>query len=188
MAASILALVMLLVLLAACSSSGNGSGQTTRQQGSSTSTGATAVVPTSSSGVPGKGPQVIVSPTPVPGGKPGSQQIVLADRTLIIVSVTRQRASSAGAALISLALTVRATGAKAIKNLPGYFQLVGPEGDAFGYQSNSSDDFYGPIAAHTSRDGLIVFEVPASAAASGLRLLYRPEVATEAVFAPLKVS
>lgn len=184
--ASILVLVML-ALLAACSAGGNGSGNATRQQEGSSSTGATAVVPTSSKGAPGKGPQVIVSPTPVPGGRPGSQQIVLADRTLVIVSATRQRAPAAGAALISLVLTVRNTGAKAIMNLPGYFQLTSSGGDVFGYQYNSSDGFYSPIAAHTSRDGLIVFELPAAALNSGLRLLYRPEVAAEVVIAPLKV-
>jgi hypothetical protein len=176
----ILAVVML-VVLAACSSTGNESSSTT---------GATTqfVAPTSSEGSPGKGPQVITSPTPLPGGGPGSQQIVLADRTLVIVSVTRQPAPGAGAALISLVLTVRNTSAKAIMNLPGYFQLSSSGGDAFGYQYNSSDNFYSPIAGHTSRDGLIVFEVPAAALKSGLRLHYHPEVATEVVITSLKVS
>ena len=55
---------------------------------------------------------------------------------------------------------------------------MGPEGDTFSYQYNSSDNFYGSIVAHTTRAGTIVFQVP-TAATSGLRLLYRPEIATE---------
>ncbi len=59
-----------------------------------------------------------------------------------------------------------------------FFQLLSAEGDTFTYQSNSSDTFYGDIPAHSSRDGSIVFQIP-KAAASNLRLLYRPEVVKE---------
>ena len=51
---------------------------------------------------------------------------------------------------------------------------MGAGGDSFGYQTNSSDTFYGPIAAHATRAGVITFQVPA-AAAPGLHLLYRPD-------------
>ncbi len=68
-----------------------------------------------------------------------------------------------------------------------FFQLMGPEGDTFGYQYNSSDNFYGTIAAHATRSGTIVFQVPI-AATSSLRLLYRPEIATETAIILLKIS
>lgn len=191
--------LFLLALLAACSSGSNTSSNgatgthSTQQQGSIPQVTASAVstpqpvVSKSISGTPGRRPIVITSPTPVSGGKPGSQQIVLADRTLIIISATRQKAASANSTLISLFLTVRNTSAKAIMNLPAYFQLMGSGGDTFGYQYNSSDNFYGTIAAHTNLNGMIVFEVPA-AAVSGLRLLYHPEVATETAIIPLQIT
>jgi hypothetical protein len=63
---------------------------------------------------------------------------------------------------------------------------MGPEGDTFGYQYNSSGNFYSTIAAHTARRGTIVFQVP-TAATSSLRLMYRPEVATETAIILLKI-
>jgi hypothetical protein len=190
-------MLLLFLLIVACSPIGNhGSNQTTgtsstRHQGSPLTVTAAAtitpqfVTPKTVRGSPGKGPVVISSPTPVSGGRPGSQQIVLADRILIINRVARQKGASAQSSLISLDLTVRNTSAKVIKNLPTYFQLIASEGDTFGYQYNSSDNFYGTIAAHTARGGTIMFQVPA--AASGLRLLYRPEIATETAIIMLKI-
>ena len=183
------------LLLVACSSAGSNSsnGNTgTGSQGSRLSaTAATItpqlVTPKASSGSPGKGPIVISSPTPVPGGKAGSQQIVLGDRTLIIYSVSKQKGTSTNSTLIDLDLAVQNTSDKAIMNQSTFFQLMGTEGDTFGYQYNSSDNFYGTIAAHTTRSGLIEFEVPA-AATSSLRLLYRPEIAPETAIISLKIS
>jgi hypothetical protein len=192
-------ILILFLLLVACGCAGSNSSNestgtgSTQHQGSTLSATAVAtitpqlVTPKSFSGSPGKGPVVISSPTPVPGGKPGSQQIVLADRTLIINSVTRQMGVRANSTLISLDLIVRNTSAKAIMNQPAFFQLVGPEGDTFGYQYNSSDNFYGTIAAHTTSSGTIVFQVP-TAGASGLRLLYRPEIAPETAIILLEIS
>ncbi len=184
-------ILVLFLLLVACGCAGSNSSNESTGTGS-TATAATTITPQlvspkSVSGSPGKGPVVISSPTSVPGGKPGSQQIVLADRTLIINSVTRQKGVSANSTLISLDLIVRNTSAKAIMNQPTFFQLVGSEGDTFGYQYNSSDNFYGTIAAHKTSSGTIVFQVPA-AAASGLRLLYRPEIARETAIILLKIS
>jgi hypothetical protein len=139
------------------------------------------------SGSPGTGPHIILSPTPVPGGKPGSQQIVLGSRTLIIYSVSKQNGVSPNSTLISLNLAIQNSSAKVIMNQPTFFQLMGSEGDTFGYQYNSSDNFYGTITAHTTRSGTIVFELP-MAAAAGLRLLYRPEIATETAIILLKIS
>jgi len=174
---------VLFSLLVACSNANTGT-SSTQQQGSTLA--ATAVVtitprlvtPKASKGLPGKGPVIITSPTPVPGGRAGSQQIILGDRTLIINSVSKQKGASTNSALINLDLAVKNTSDKAIMNQPTFFQLMGPEGDIFGYQYNSSDNFYGTIAAHTTRSGTIVFQVP-TAATSSLRLLYRPEIATE---------
>ncbi len=190
-------ILVLFLLLAACgsagseSSNGNTGTGSTQDQGSTYAAPAAATVtpllitPRSSSGSPGKGPLVISSPTPVPGGKAGSQQIVLGDRTLIINRVSKQK--GANTSLIFLDLAVQNTSHKAIKNLSTFFQLIGPEGDTFGYQSNSSDNFYGTIAAHTTRSGTIMFQVP-TAATSSLRLLYRPEIATETAIILVKIA
>ena len=192
-------ILVLFLLLAACGSAGSDSstGNTgigsTQDQGSTPSAPAAATItpllitPRSSSGSPGKGPLVFSSPTPVPGGKAGSQRIVLGDRNLVINSVSKQQGASPNSTLINLDLTVQNTSAKAIMNQSTFFQLLGPEGDTFGYQYDSSDNFYGPIAAHTTRSGTIVFQVP-TAATSSLRLLYRPEIATETALIWLKIS
>lgn len=144
------------------------------------------VTPTSIGGSPGRGPTVISSPASLPGGKISSQKVVLGDRTLIINRVTSQRAAIKNSVLIDLDMVVRNTGAKAIRNQAAFFQLVGPGGDIFGYEDNSSGTFYGPIGAHASRSGTIEFQVP-SAAASSLYLLYRPEIAAETVLTRLKI-
>jgi len=192
-------ILVLFLLLAACGSAGSESSNgntgigSTQDQGSTPSAPAAATItpllitPRSSSGSPGKGPLVFSSPTPVPGGKAGSQRIVLGDRNLVINSVSKQQGASPNSTLINLDLTVQNTSAKAIMNQSTFFQLLGPEGDTFGYQYDSSDNFYGPIAAHTTRSGTIVFQVP-TAATSSLRLLYRPEIATETALIWLKIS
>jgi hypothetical protein len=192
-------ILVLFLLLVACGpagsvkSNGNTGTGSTQNQGSTTSATAIAtitpqlVTPKSVSGSPGKGPLVISSPTLVPGGKAGSQQIVLHDRSLIINHVTELKGVSANTILISLDLAVQNTSDKAIMNLSTFFQLMGPEGDAFGYQYNSSDNFYGAIAAHTIRSGTIVFQIPA-AARSSLHLLYHPEIAAETAIVLLKIS
>jgi hypothetical protein len=144
------------------------------------------VTPTPIGGSPGRGPTVISSPAPLPGSRNSSQKVVLGDRTLIINSVTRQRAGKKNSVLIDLDIVVRNTSGKAIKNRAVFFLLVGPGGDTFGYQDNSPDNFYGTIGAHASRSGMIEFQIP-SAAASSLYLLYRPEIATETVLTRLKL-
>src|SRR6266851_10100909 len=192
-------ILVLFLLLVACSSTGSDSSNrntgtgSAQDQGSTPSATAAAtittqlVTPKASSGSTGKGPLVISSPTPVPGGKAGSQQIVLGDRTLIINSVSKQKGASTNSTLINLDLAVQNTSAKAIKNQSTFFQLIGAEGDTFGYQYNSSDNFYGTIAVHKIRRGTIVFQVP-TAATSSLHLLYHPEIATETVIILLKIS
>ncbi len=189
-------ILILFLLLAACDSTGSGRNKgntgTGSTQGSTRSATAVAitpqlVTPKAAYGSAGKGPLVISSPTPVPGGKTGSQQIVLGDRTLIINSVSKHIGASANSTLVNLNLAVQNTSNKAIMNQSTFYQLMGPEGDIFGYQYNSSDNFYGTIAAHTTRSGIIVFQLPA-AATSSLRLLYRPEIASETAIVLLTVS
>ncbi len=190
-------ILVLFLLLVACGSAGSDSSDgntgSTQEQGSTPSATAAAtitpqlVTPKASTGSPGKGPLVISSPTGVPGGKAGSQQIVLGDRTLIINSASKQKGASTNSTLINLDLAVQNTSDKAIMNQSTFFQLMATEGDTFGYQANGFDNFYGTIAAHTTRSGTIVFQVPA-AATSGLRLLYRPEIATETAIILLKIS
>lgn len=191
-------ILALFLLLVACDSAGSGNSNGMRGTGSTQDQGSTRsapaatitpqlVTPKAAHGSAGKGPLVISSPTPVPGGKAGSQQIVLGDRTLIINSVSKQQGPSANSTLINLDLAVQNTSNKVIMNQSTFYQLMGPEGDIFGYQYNSSDTFYGTIAAHTTRGGMIVFQLP-TAATSSLRLLYRPEIASETAIILLKVS
>lgn len=186
------AILIVFLLLAACSSSGNKNSTGTTGTSSASTTAPVSITPQQvapkATGTAGKGPVVISSPTQVSGGKPGSQQIVLSDRTLIINRVIEQQGASANTALISLDLAVQNTGNKTIMNLSTFFQLMGSEGDAFGYQYNSSDSFYGAIASHTTRSGTIVFEIPAAVTKSSLHLLYRPEIAQEAAIILLKIS
>ncbi|HLI09131.1 MAG TPA: DUF4352 domain-containing protein [Ktedonobacteraceae bacterium] len=186
-------LAVLLFLLAACSSSGNTTSQENTGNGSTpqgtaiASTTPQIVTPKSVSGSPGIGPTVISSPTAVPGGKPGSQQVVLGDRTLIISSVSEQKGTGANSTLVTVNLSIHNTSAKTIMNQPSFYELYGSGGDAFGSQYSSSVNFYGPIAANTIRSGTIVFQVP-TAVASQLSLFYRPEIATETTIIALKTA
>jgi hypothetical protein len=181
-----LMILIVLLLLAGCSSASNNNTANSSTQSStavSVSTTPQLITPRSASGSPGKGPLVISSPTMVPG----AQQVVLGDRTLILSRVTIQNGTNSHSSLIDLDLAIHNTSSKAIMNLSNFFQLMGPDGDAFGYQYNSSDNFYGPITAFQTRTGTIVFEVP-KAAISSLQLLYRPEAAAETVLIRLKTS
>ena len=159
------------IVLAACSSASDPG------HGGSATTGPAAppsqVTAKPAGGKPGKGPLVVSSPA-------AHQKVLLSDRTLFITSVTARSASKHGSILIALDLVVRNNGEKPIKNESTFFELLGPEGDAFSPQSGRSADFYQPIAAHGTRRGMIMFEIPA-AAASDLYLLYRPEIARETV-------
>ena len=195
------------VALVACSdaSSGNGNGtaqgnksggnsQTVGTTGATGATGATqggtTTVATPVSGTPGKtgtsgnGPIIILSPTPVPGGSTHSQQVALSDRTLIINDVTKSAGASANSVTITLSVEVKNTGSKAILNQSDYYILTSSEGDSFGVTSSPTSSFYGTIGASNSHSGTLVFQIP-SAAATGLRLMYRPEVAADTAFLPL---
>ncbi|MGI9061302.1 MAG: DUF4352 domain-containing protein [Ktedonobacteraceae bacterium] len=159
---------------------------TTRVTGTPTtpSTATPAVgAPTST---PGSGPLIILTPTPVSGGGATSQLVTLADRTLTITSVSQQQGGSANTMAITLVMAVHNTGAKSIQNQASFYKLVGAEGDIFGLQSSATASFFGTILPQGSLNGTIVFQVP-TAAANGLRLLFRSEVVTETVFVPLKI-
>jgi hypothetical protein len=154
--------------------------------GNSTPTHAqpTLVQGTSIASTPGVGPTVILTPTTVPNGNAHSQLVTLSDRILIISGVSKQAGAASSSLAISLTMTIKNTGAKPIMNEATYFQLTGADGDTFGIQSSANSDFFGAIAPQSSRTGTIVFQVPVGAT-NGLRLMYRPEVATETVFVSL---
>jgi len=182
-----------LLLLTACEGDRNDSGHagstgTVSERGNTTvpvTITPEQITPKTARGTAGTGPLVIASPSPVSGGKLNSQQVVLADRVLIVNDVRKQKGTSAETTLINLDLSIKNTSSKAIMNQSSFFTLMGPEGDSFAYQYNSSDDFYGAIAARSTRNGMIVFQVP-TAATTSLRLFYRPEVATETTLLLLK--
>ncbi len=129
-------ILVLFLLLVACSSAGSDSNNrntgtgSTQDRGSTSSASAVAtitpqlVTPKSASGSAGIGPLVISSPTPVPGGKAGSQQVVLGNRTLIINSVSRQKGASTNSTLIDLDLAVQNTSDKAIMNQSTFSSLL----------------------------------------------------------------
>ncbi len=165
------------LLLTACTASNS----------NSTPTQPPLVQGTSVASTPGVGPTVILTPTRVPGGDLHSQIVTLSDRMLTISSVSKLPESDSGLVTISLAMTIKNTSAKPIKNEADYFELDSAEGDAFGMQSSADTNFFGTIASQSSRSGTINFQVPAGAA-NGIRLLYRPGVTTEAVSVPLNLS
>lgn len=194
-------MVSFLFLLAACSGIGNsntptgsnsgstGTNQGTATQSSSSSTNQqvaspTVVTPASVSGSAGKAPIVITTPSPVAGGNATSQQSVLSDRTIVINDVSKQRGADATVTAVTIKVTVQNTGGGTIENQATFFQLIGTGGDFFA-QTNSSDNFYGVIAAHSARSGTINFQMP-TAAATSLRMMYRSEVPSEAVILQLK--
>jgi hypothetical protein len=170
----LLAVTPLLLFVAACSS---GKDQSAPRE----------ITAKSAGGSSGVGPHIISDSKAQPGsGKYSSQKVVLRDRVLVVNNATLQAGGSQGSASIELDLSVQSTGAKGIENQAGFFRLIGAEGDTFGNQYNSSDSFYGAIAAHETRRGHVSFKVPA-AATSTLRLLYRPEVPSETAIVPLKI-
>jgi len=147
-----------------------------------TTTGNATATPIQSNGA---APIEIGSPTPVPGGSSTSQQVVLKDRILIIESASKQKGANPDPVAINITITIKNIGGKSIQNQASFFQLVGTGGDFFG-QVNSSDNFYGPLAAHTIRSGTITFQLP-GAAATNLRLMYRSEVPSGALLIRLKL-
>jgi Domain of unknown function (DUF4352) len=153
-----------------------------------TATSAKSVAtPVAKSTVP-NGPTIILTPTLVPGGGAGSQQVALADRTLVIESVSERAGGTANSTAVSLVLAIHNTSAKPILNEATFFQLVGSQGDMFGYQSTATASFFGTIPPQSGRNGTIVFQVPTGAISGGLRLLFRSEIATETVFVRLQLS
>lgn len=186
---------VLLAVLGACSSdttstNNKGSSETGQvpEQGHGTPVvqGTTIVGTVTSGSTTGTGPTILVSPTPIPGAGPKSEQMVFKDRTLQILDVNKQKGSDANSVSVVLNVNIKNTSGQTIQNQADFFVLVGAEGDTFGKQTNSSDTFYGTIDAQSDRNGTIVFSVP-SAAVKGLRLMYRSEVAGETVFMPLNL-
>ena len=175
-----------LSILGACSSGDTTTGGTTTTPKATPGANNTAIVVTSIASTPGVGPTVILSPTPVPGGGAHSQQVVLADRTLIINDISKSAGSDANSTAISMSLTMKNTGTKAITNQPSYFSLFGSEGDAFGLSANTTGSFFGSIDANSARSGTVVFQVPTGAAKT-LKLFYRSNVANESVFVPFTI-
>ena len=208
----VLLALTLLLALSACSLPGASSGSSTTNgsNGGNSGTGGgsgTSVNPPSHQGTPvaavtttastpttnngngnnkSNGPIVVSSPQPAPGGNSHSALVALQDRTLIITNAAKQAGASANTVAITLTLTIKNTSKAAINNQATYYQLVASEGDAFGQQSSATATFFGAIPAGASRSGTIVFQVP-TAAANGLRLLFRPEVASDTSFVTLKI-
>jgi hypothetical protein len=110
--------------------------------------------------------------------------VELSDRRLTVDAVTSPSSTAPSTTAVEVKLAITNTGDTAIPNQAAFFQLVGSQGDAFAPRSTDGNPFYDPIEARATRSGSIVFEIP-DAAATNLHLLYRPEVATDAVVVPL---
>ncbi|HZS76366.1 MAG TPA: hypothetical protein VFA41_07115 [Ktedonobacteraceae bacterium] len=180
-------LFVLLALLAAC----GGSDNTATNINTNANNNPTGGQPTPQSGTalpstPGTGPVVVLTPTTT-GGNSQGQVIKLADRTLTITSASKVPGSDSSSTGIRIALTVTNTSNAPVKNDASFYQLVGAEGDIFGLPPNVSSSFFGNLAPRASRSGTLLFEVPTAAMNGGLRLLYRPEVASETVFVSLNL-
>ncbi len=179
-------IALCLCILSACNSGDTTSSGTTPTPKATSAVSSTTIAVTSIASTPGVGPTVILSPTPVPGGGAHSQQIILADRTLIINNISKGTGSDANSTAITMTMTMKNTSAKAITNQPTYFSLFGTEGDVFGLAANTTGSFFGSIDANSSRSGTVVFQVP-TGAAKALKLFYRSNVANESVFVPFSV-
>ncbi len=142
---------------------------------------------TSIASTPGIGPTVILTPTKVPGGNEQSQLITLPDRVITITNLSKQAGIDSNSIAVNLSITIKNTGAKTINNDAAYFQLISAEGDTFGLQSNVASNFFGSISSQSSRSGTIIFQVP-SGAINGIRLMYRPDVATDTIFVTLNLA
>ena len=164
-------LVVGLVMLAACSSG------TKKSAPSSGGRAPSQVTANATGGSQGVGPIVVPE---------GRQDVVLPDRSLTVRGATRQPGARPNAASIRVDVEIQNTGSPAIANDSTFFQMMGAEGDIFGGAQSSSTSFGVAIEGHTSRTGAISFDIPA-AAASGLRLLYRPGVSARTVMIPLHV-
>jgi hypothetical protein len=180
-------LLGLLILLAGCNSSNttssNGSHKSPPTQGHVIYP-TVVVKATVGANKPGRGPIIIQSPTPIPGGNPSSQQINLVDRTLVIENVSRQANAATNMTTVMVKLVVKNTSAKSIKNLATSYQLVGAEGDMFGLPPGTTGNFFGTIASGSTRAGTLAFQEIPSFAIKKLQLLYRSESA-QAVFISL---
>jgi hypothetical protein len=89
--------------------------------------------------------------------------------------------------LIDLDLGVQNNGDQGILNQSVSFELIGPDGDTFASRSADSGPFYGTVAGHGARTGVVEFEVP-KAATSGLSLIFRPGPNAQAAMLSLKVA
>jgi len=127
----------------------------------------------------------VVAPEQTGGADP--QVVVLRDRTLTITGATRHPGAGDRVAAIRVNIVIRNSGGVPIRNDRSFFELTGSEGDVFSSLRGAADAFDGVIGAHRSRRGSLSFAIPA-AAASGLRLMYRPEVASESAIIPLKAA
>ena len=158
------------VLLPACSSTPSGT------------SGPRLVTPKPVGGSSGIGPRVV---SDAPSSAHGTS-VQLGDRAVTVDDATTRAGTEPTTTVVTVNLAITNTGDVAIPNQAAFFQLMGSAGDAFAARVNGADPFYAAIAPRTTRSGSITFEVP-SAAAEGLHLFYRPEVATEAVILPLSI-
>jgi hypothetical protein len=168
-------LAALVTALAACSSSHSGRGGAN----AAAPPPPTLVTAKAVGGSSGTGPLVVPAP-PSNGGPPAPEHVQLAGRAFVLEGVAT---SGTGPIVIRLDVAIDNTGTTPLRNDATFFTLLSREGDTFG-QVSASAGFYGMLAAGSERRGTVVFQVPAAAAA-GLRLLYRPDVATDSVLVDL---
>jgi hypothetical protein len=133
------------------------------------------VTPTDLGGSAGVGPRVVDAAT---------STATAPDRAVTIDDVSTRIGAEPGTTEIAVTFAITAKGDTTIANRASFFQLVGRTGDVFAPRNAEDDPFFADIAAHTSRQGVLRFEMP-HAAATGLQLLYRPEHPSDAVVIPL---
>jgi hypothetical protein len=125
-------------------------------------------------------------PTVVPRSAPGGrdQQVTLGDRTVRVDSASPRSLARDDFVAVDVDVTLQAVGPGAVENRPSDYSLLGPSGDVFGTTTDTSNPFWGALAATAKRQGTVTFEIP-TAAQSRLQLLYRPGGTEEAVVFPL---
>jgi hypothetical protein len=161
------------VLLAACSSGRSASGPPPSQVNAKAVGG----------GGSGVGPLVVPAP-PNGGGPSTAQHVQLHDRQLVIEGVSHS--TGPATVMVRVDVAVDNNGGAPVHNAASFFTLISSEGDTFAAEG-APVGFDAAVAVGSTQRGTLQFQVPA-AATSGLRLLYRPEVASDAVMVPLPAS
>lgn len=141
------------------------------------STGAASPAAASPGGSAGVGPVVVPS---------GQQNVALGNLMLSIDRAVRVPGASTGSVSVHVDVAIRNSGVTSVASDSTAFQVMVPDGDIFPAKADASASVSGSIGSHSVRTGTVAFDLPA-AAASNLRLMYRPSAVSQTAIIPLNL-